>query len=404
MLVAYKRMWWLAHIARSPGTAQTVTQAWCALHEFCKPGWRCLRGCWQWAMPRTGMAVHLVHVSKEYVEHLFRKWLRENQLVALEKRRPCTFGGMGARLNREVTLSKPAVCATHPDNSLLRGALVGAVCTADTAHGRGLHPNDCCPYYTKGIQEGEDHLPWWCDAWKAAKEPFLVDVMLLARALKLWAPSEWIPCLHLLGLLPESVVAHSGLTWGPGLKNECKELHRVSQHRVLGPGEDWEEACRQRAELALAGQQWEHDDNNPLEQFVHKPHGMFVVVLQTRMRKEEEAGLLFPIGKRRVQHDCYSLHQLQLPCQRPQLTEVPMMGALPRDWRWGNDFLPAMLCWLRELQWLQLYDDLVVGHMQVWFMELAVDFESHAGRPLPPTPQSQFTGPEMSLQEKGRVV
>ena len=31
-------------------------------------------------------------------------------------------------------------------------------------------------------------------------------------------------------------------------------------------------------------------------------------------------------------------------------------------------------------------------------------FESHAGRPLPPTLQSRFAGTELSLQEKGRVV
>ena len=77
---------------------------------------------------------------------------------------------------------------------------------------------------------------------------------------------------------------------------------------------------------------------------------------------------------------------------------------LPRDWRWGNDFLPAMLCWLQELQRLPTDDDVPVGHRQVSFMELALDFESHAGRPLPPTPQSRFTGSEMSLQEKGRVL
>ena len=37
-------------------------------------------------------------------------------------------------------------------------------------------------------------------------------------------------------------------------------------------------------------------------------------------------------------------------------------------------------------------------------MELALDFESHAGRPLPPTPQSTFMGTEMSLREKGLVI
>ena len=37
-------------------------------------------------------------------------------------------------------------------------------------------------------------------------------------------------------------------------------------------------------------------------------------------------------------------------------------------------------------------------------MELALDFGSHTGRPLSPTPQSRFTGSELSLQEKGRVL
>ena len=37
------------------------------------------------------------------------------------------------------------------------------------------------------------------------------------------------------------------------------------------------------------------------------------------------------------------------------------------------------------------------------FMELALDFESHTGRPLPSTPQVRFKGTELTLQEKGRV-
>ena len=42
-------------------------------------------------MPRTGVKVHLVHVAKEYVEHLFPESLKEAKLAALEKRRPRTF-------------------------------------------------------------------------------------------------------------------------------------------------------------------------------------------------------------------------------------------------------------------------------------------------------------------------
>ena len=80
------------------------------------------------------------------------------------------------------------------------------------------------------------------------------------------------------------------------------------------------------------------------------------------------------------------------------------MGVLSRDWKWGNDFLPAMVAWLQDLEWLPADDTLPQGHGHVSFMELALDFKTHAGRPLPPTPQSRFTGTELSLQEKGRVV
>ena len=75
-----------------------------------------------------------------------------------------------------------------------------------------------------------------------------------------------------------------------------------------------------------------------------------------------------------------------------------------RDWQWGPDFQPAILWWLSELQWLPRDDSLPEAHRQVSFLELALDFESYTGRPLPPTPLTRFKGGEMSLQEKGRVL
>ena len=59
-----------------------------------------------------------------------------------------------------------------------------------------------------------------------------------------------------------------GLARGLGWKKRCKELNTVSRHWVPEPGEDPLEASRQREELALAGHQWAHDDQNPSEQFV----------------------------------------------------------------------------------------------------------------------------------------
>ena len=73
------------------------------------------------------------------------------------------------------------------------------------------------------------------------------------------------------------------------------------------------------------------------------------------------------------------------------------MVAPSRDWKWGNDFLPAMVAWLQNLEWLLADDPLLQRHGHVSFMELALDFEMHAGRPLPPIPQSTFPGPELSL-------
>ena len=148
MAIPYRRMCWLAQIACTPGTTHTITRAiWehtgrpnatgplgRALHEFRRHGWTSLRGWWSWTMPCTGISVHLVHASKEYVEHFFRESLREYHLEALEKHRPGIFGGIGACLDRDLTLSELAQCATELDKSLLRGVMAGAVWTADRAH------------------------------------------------------------------------------------------------------------------------------------------------------------------------------------------------------------------------------------------------------------------------------
>ena len=164
----------------------------------------------------VNISVHLLHAAKEYVEHLFRESLREHHLEALEKRRPGLFGGIGARIDRELTLSELARCATELDRSMLRGLMAGALWTADTAHQRGLRQADKCPYCRKGSREDEDHLLWWCMAWKSARELFLPELMLMARSLKLGVLSDWPPCLRLCGLLSEEVVRRSGLARGPG--------------------------------------------------------------------------------------------------------------------------------------------------------------------------------------------
>ena len=91
----------------------------------------------------------------------------------------------------------------------------------------------------------------------------------------------------------------------------------------------WDEALRQLNELALAGQQWAAEDSNPREQFVL--HGMFLAVLQARKEEEDKVKLLFLVEKWKVQQDCY-----------PWCHHLPVIGALPRDWKWGADSVLAM--------------------------------------------------------------
>ena len=52
-----------------------------------------------------------------------------------------------------------------------------------------------------------------------------------------------------------------------------------------------------------------------------------------------------------------------------------------------------MVAWLQDLEWLPTDDTLPQGHAHVSFMELALDFETHAGRHGAVT----VTGTELSL-------
>ena len=111
--------------------------------------------------------------------------------------------------------------------------------------------------------------------------------------------------------------------------------------------------------------------------------------------------LLFPVEKRKAQQDCYPWYHLQLPRLEARSADLPAIGALPRDWKWGADFLPAILRWLHELVWLQPDDNLPEGHSQVSFLELALDFESHGGRRLPLTRGPDFQGQRCPCRRKG---
>ena len=136
-------------------------------------------------------------------------------------------------------------------------------------------------------------------------------------------------------------------------------------------------------------------------------HGMFLAVLRARKMRDDESGLLFPVQASSGKRDTYPWFRLQFPQLRELPTDTPVIGQLPREWKWGPDLLPMVLQWQSRLMWLKLppiHEHLPRAHWQVSFMEPALDFEAYAERPLPPAPQSKFSGRDMALQEKGRVL
>ena len=71
-----------------------------------------------------------------------------------------------------------------------------------------------------------------------------------------------------------------------------------------------------------------------------------------------------------------------MPPARPPL-DAP--EGLPPHWPWEATFLHALLRWARALLWLP-------GQGQVTYVELALDFEEHAGRALPAAPGHKLAG------------
>ena len=236
------------------------------------------------------------------------------------------------------------------DASLLRGVMAGAVWTARRAHARGLRVDAVCPYCATGAAEDEEHILWACPRWDEARGTHLADLEAsLPQAPVLGLRSDWPPCLRLCGLLPE---------------RDYPDEHRDA---VQGVAE-----CL---------------------------HAMMLAVLRARMRVDQQAPLLFgPRGLVRGLRG-YPYGQLVGPLPRPPmgLRGLELSGISSSTWPWELLFLSELLSWLGELVWTD-----EVG--TVTYLELAMDFEAHAGRALPSAPQAQFRGLSLPLQERGRVL
>ena len=119
------------------------------------------------------------------------------------------------------------------------------------------------------------------------------------------------------------------------------------------PEEEPEPKRRELRQLAEASRQWAAENKHPWEIFVTSLHIMFLAVLQARKQKDDESGLLFPVPAQNETRDTYPWHQLQLPRPRGIPPEIPIIGQLPREWKWGPDLLPMVLRWHAELEWIK---------------------------------------------------
>ena len=121
-----------------------------------------------------------------------------------------------------------------------------------------------------------------------------------------------------------------------------------------------EDRLREVDRLAEAGAKWAAQGTHPWQLFATKLHEMFLSVLRERN----------------------PWYLLQLPQPQGVPMGPPVLGAMPKEWRWGPDLLPMVIRWTTELQWLKMPPPerrRPQAHWQVSYMELALDFEAYAG-------------------------
>ena len=192
MVCDYLRLTWLAARSRTGGPLQVLAQAvWeagpkrdgpmgRALLTAKEQGWKPTAGWWEWKVPGRQEPLSFVCGSWGALCHAIRDALRYAAVQRLAARRPRLYQGLGAAANK--LLVQPALRGLEElDASLLRGAMAGAVWTAQRAHARGLRGDPLCPYCDLGTPEDEEHILYGCPAWQAARAPHLADLEEAAR-------------------------------------------------------------------------------------------------------------------------------------------------------------------------------------------------------------------------------
>ena len=400
----YQRLLWLAQASATTGTVQVLVQA--VLEERPKPpltgpvgralqdtrrlGWVALEGWWKWWLPGQAAPLHLALDDWGEVCHRVRENQRFSALQALERRRPRTYRGpRGCRAarrgasctHRSVQRTRASVAALaasrgHVDCGasprapltvacnelelvLLRSQLAGATWTAARAHGHHIRTDPRCPH-CGAPTETDEHMLWACPSWEPAWVAWRPLVEAAARPLPTLAvPSAWPACLRSAGLLPLALVPD----------NDALQLAKDLLYRL---------------------------------------YGMFLAVLaarKTALGAAQQGGdhrsTVFGPARGRAPdaRTAYPWHQLgagPLPMP-PARTPLDAPEGLPPHWPWEATFLHALLRWAGALLWLP-------GQGQVTYVELALDFEEHAGRALPAAPGHKLAGRVLPLRERAHVL
>ena len=369
----YQRLLWLAQASATTGTVQVLVQA--VLEERPKPpltgpvgralqdtrrlGWVALEGWWKWRLPGQAAPLHLALDDWGEVCHRVRESQRFSALQALERRRPRTYGGLGGAVQRDAVRHALTVACNELELVLLRSQLAGATWTAARAHEHHIRTDPRCPH-CGAPAETDEHMLWACPSWEPARAAWRPLVEAAARPLPTLAvPSAWPACLRSAGLLPLALVPDNGA-------------------------------------LQLA------------KDLLYRLYGMFLAVLAARktaldaaQQRGDHRSTVFGPARGQVPdaRAAYPWHQLGAgPLPRPPAR--PPLDApegLPPHWPWEATFLHALLRWAGALLWLP-------GQGQVTYVELALDFEEHAGRALPAAPGHKLAGRVLPLRERAHVL
>ena len=90
----------------------------------------------------------------------------------------------------------------------------------------------------------------------------MMDVMLLAKALKLGLLREWPACLQLCGIIPEVTINVSGMGEDGRWCKRRREMNQIPRSWLLWPQEDINDKLKEIDTLAAAGEKWAEQDRS----------------------------------------------------------------------------------------------------------------------------------------------